>query len=118
MTQVAEDRVSSEPESKIPVAPGQIIGDRYRIGAIIGEGGMGVVCAATHVGLGTPVAVKLTQSPDSSARFENPQHDFPQRIEYRRTGHALHAEIAGPRQGKERVIAFDYELCAREPKRP
>jgi hypothetical protein len=65
-----------------------------------------------------PVAFKLTQSTDSSARFENPQHDFPQRIEYRRTGHALRAEIAGPRQGKERVIAFDYQLCPPEPKRP
>ena len=65
-----------------------------------------------------PVAFKLTQSTDSSARFENPQHDFPQRIEYRRTGDGLHAEIAGPRQGKERVIAFDYKLCARAPKRP
>jgi hypothetical protein len=65
-----------------------------------------------------PVAFKLTQSTDSSVRFENPQHDFPQRIEYRRAGHALHAEIAGPRQGKERVIAFDYELCPPEPKRP
>ena len=65
-----------------------------------------------------PVAFKLTQSTDSSVRFENPQHDFPQRIEYRRTGGALHAEIAGPRQGRERVIAFDYTLCAAEPKRP
>ena len=65
-----------------------------------------------------PVAFKLTQSTDSSARFENRQHDFPQRIEYRRAGDALHAEIAGPRHGKERVIGFDYQLCTSEPKRP
>ena len=64
------------------------------------------------------VAFKLTQAGDSSARFENPAHDFPQRIEYRRNGNALHAEIAGPRQGgKELVIGFDYEVCASEPKR-
>jgi hypothetical protein len=36
---------------------------------------------------------------------------------YRCAGNALHAEIAGPRQGKDRVIAFDYELCPPEPKR-
>jgi hypothetical protein len=64
-----------------------------------------------------PVAFKLTQSSDSSARFENPQHDFPQRIEYRRAGRGLRAEIAGPRHGQERVIVFDYEPCA-EPRRP
>jgi serine/threonine-protein kinase len=62
VTHAAEDRESSRPESSNPVVPGQIIGDRYRIGAIIGEGGMGVVCAATHVGLGTPVAVKLIRA--------------------------------------------------------
>jgi hypothetical protein len=42
----------------------------------------------------------------------------PARFEYRRAGRALHAEIAGPQRGKERVIAFDYELCTPEPKRP
>ena len=76
MTHEAEDRVSTEPETSIPVTPGQIIGDRYRIGAIIGEGGMGVVCAATHVGLGTPVAVKLIRAgvkhgSESVLRFMN-----------------------------------------------
>ena len=45
-------------------------------------------------------------------RFENPAHDFPQRIEYRREGDALHAEIAGPGDaGKENVIGFDYTRC-------
>jgi hypothetical protein len=61
------------------------------------------------------VAFVLTQASDTSARFENPAHDFPQRIEYRRNGNALHAEIAGPRKGgKELVIGFDYVLCAGE----
>ena len=65
-----------------------------------------------------PVAFKLVQSGESSARFENRAHDFPQRIEYRRAGQALRAEIAGPRGSKEVVIGFDYELCAADPKRP
>ena len=58
-----------------------------------------------------PVAFKLTQAGATSARFENPAHDFPQRIEYRRTGSSLRAEIAGPRGGGERVIGFDYAAC-------
>ncbi len=45
-------------------------------------------------------------------RFENPEHDFPQRIEYRRDGDRLYAEIAGPgEQGEEQVIRFDYARC-------
>ena len=63
------------------------------------------------------VAFKLTQSGESSARFENPAHDFPQRIEYRRNGNAMRAEIAGPRGGQERVIGFDYLLCGGEAKK-
>jgi serine/threonine-protein kinase len=62
VTTQAEEPITAPSESSSPVAPGQIIGDRYLIGSIIGEGGMGVVCAATHVGLGTPVAVKLIRA--------------------------------------------------------
>lgn len=51
--------VSEQPG---PIAPGQVIGGRYLVGTLIGQGGMGVVCAATHVGLETPVAIKLIRS--------------------------------------------------------
>jgi len=45
-------------------------------------------------------------------RFENPQHDFPQRIEYRRDGDMLHAEVAGPgNNGVEAVIRLDFRAC-------
>jgi serine/threonine-protein kinase len=61
---MSEPALSEEPKSaRVPkssgVSPGQIIGDRYRVDEPIGEGGMGVVCRATHVGLETPVAIKL-----------------------------------------------------------
>lgn len=60
-------------------------------------------------------AFKLIEADSSSARFENPAHDFPKRIEYRRDGNAMRAEIAGPgRDGKERVIGFDFVVCPGE----
>ena len=40
-------------------APGTIVAGKYRIERPLGEGGMGFVVAATHVGLGTQVALKL-----------------------------------------------------------
>ncbi len=59
-----------------------------------------------------PIPFRLTASGDGWARFENPQHDFPKRVEYRRTAGGLHAEIAGPGEGgKELVIPFEYQPC-------
>ena len=40
--------------------------------------------------------------------FENPAHDFPQRIIYRREGERLHARIEGAKDGKSRGIDFPY----------
>jgi hypothetical protein len=60
----------------------------------------------------SPTAFQLMASGKGWARFENPQHDFPRRIEYRRTESGLHAEIAGPgTDGKEKVIPFEYKRC-------
>ena len=59
-----------------------------------------------------PTAFKRTAGGTNWVRFENPQHDFPKRVEYRRSGNALHAEIAGPGEnGKEIVIPFAYQAC-------
>jgi hypothetical protein len=59
-----------------------------------------------------PTAFRRTAGGADWARFENPAHDFPTRVEYRRRGEALHAEIAGPgKDGKEVVIPFDYAGC-------
>lgn len=44
--------------------------------------------------------------------FENPAHDFPNRIEYRSKGDALRAAISGPGEdGKPHEIRFDYQRC-------
>jgi hypothetical protein len=58
-------------------------------------------------------AFRLSASGTHWARFENPQHDFPKRVEYRRTAKdRLQAQIAGPgKDGDEQVIAFDYTAC-------
>ncbi len=59
-----------------------------------------------------PTAFRRTAGGERWVRFENPDHDFPQRVEYRRYGDALRAEIAGPGEnGKEVVITFDYSRC-------
>ena len=49
---------------------------------------------------------------DGWIRFENSAHDFPNRIEYRRDGDAMHAYITEPgRDGKEMKIPFEYRRC-------
>ena len=61
---------------------------------------------------GAPTVFRMTASGADWARFENPKHDFPKRVEYRRTPQGLHAEIAGPgKDSKELVIPFDYRAC-------
>ena len=59
-----------------------------------------------------PTVFKKTDDGESWVRFENPDHDFPRKIEYRRNGDTLHAEVSGPGgDGSESVIHFEYHLC-------
>src|SRR5580692_11053877 len=56
------------------IKPGELLAGRYRIESVLGEGGMGVVVAATHMQLGKKVAVKilrreLASDDEQSARF-------------------------------------------------
>lgn len=44
--------------------------------------------------------------------FENPAHDFPKRIIYRRAGDTLTAAIEGPMNGQTRKIEFPYKRAA------
>lgn len=65
------------------------------------------------------VEFRQVQADRGRVRFENLTHDFPKRIEYRRNGDALHAEISGPsKDGRELAIVFAYASCADETKRP
>ena len=49
-----------------------------------------------------------TRISESELVFENPAHDFPQEVGYRRAGDALLAWIRGTRDGKDRRIEFAY----------
>jgi hypothetical protein len=55
---------------------------------------------------------KQTAGGESWVRFENPDHDFPQLIEYRREGDMLYANIAGLNsKGEEVDFDFDFSPC-------
>jgi hypothetical protein len=57
-----------------------------------------------------PVVFRLVKSSDGEAVFENPQHDFPQRIIYRRESpDALFARIEGDEKGVTKGIDFHYK---------
>jgi hypothetical protein len=50
---------------------------------------------------------------DSVVTFENPAHDFPQRVIYRRRGRdSLIARIEGTRNGRVRGVDFPYSRAA------
>ena len=49
---------------------------------------------------------KLTSVSEREVRFENPTHDFPQRIIYRRDADTLLGRIEGISNGKERAVDF------------
>jgi serine/threonine-protein kinase len=63
-----------EPPDRL-LEPGTVLGERYRIEAMIGQGGMGTVYRAQHLTLGKSFAVKVlkamhTARPDFVVRFQ------------------------------------------------
>src|SRR5215472_7234192 len=55
-----------------PVRPGDVLAGKYRVERVLGSGGMGVVVAATHLQLGTQVAIKFLL-PAANASAEAPE---------------------------------------------
>ena len=59
---------------------------------------------------GKPTAVFRSRTlAEREVVFENLQHDFPQRVGYKREGDSLVAWIEGPRNGQTRRIEFPYQ---------
>jgi len=55
-------------------------------------------------------AFRLTKSGDREATFENPGHDFPQRVIYRLRGDgSLLGRIEGTKNGKDRAVDFPLQ---------
>jgi hypothetical protein len=55
---------------------------------------------------------KLVKAGSGEIVFENPAHDFPQRILYKRTNDSLAARIEGTMGGKARGVDFPYTRVA------
>ena len=67
--------VKAEKAARPPFEEGAVIGERYRISKLLGEGATGTVYAAEHIPLRKKVAIKilhpeLTDTPEGVARFE------------------------------------------------
>ncbi|WP_202840908.1 DUF6265 family protein [Luteimonas saliphila] len=67
--------------------------------------GREVFYVADVPGNAAPVRFRLVEQSESAVAFENPGHDFPQRIAYRRDGERLRATISG--DGREASFAFE-----------
>jgi len=50
-----------EPTPTPPISLGGVVAGKYQVDQVIGFGGMGIVCAATHLELGTPIAIKFVR---------------------------------------------------------
>ena len=62
---------------------------------------------------GQPSAVFVSTTIDvSTVVFENPTHDYPQRVGYKRDGDSLLAWIDGTANGKSRRVEFPYRRVA------
>ena len=71
----------------------------------------GQIAYVVALGLGAKsTAFKLIKSSDNEVVFENPEHDFPQRIIYRReSAEALFARIEGQEKGVNKAMDFRYK---------
>ena len=81
---------SAPSESEGPLAAGTLVAERYRIDALLGEGGMGAVYRAEHIHMRKQVAIKVLHAgmagtEEAVARFER---------EAIAAGHVTHPNVA------------------------
>jgi hypothetical protein len=70
----------------------------------------GEIAYVVSLGLSArPVSFKLIKSSENEVVFENPTHDFPQRVIYRReSADKVFARIEGQEKGVNKAIHFRY----------
>jgi uncharacterized protein DUF6265 len=78
---------------------------------IVREGAKGLEYVAKPSGQAEATFTSTRVSPNEAV-FENPAHDFPKRIIYKREGDTLTASIEGPMNGQTRRIDFPYTKAA------
>lgn len=61
------------------------------------------------VGKQGPIPFTLVKSSEQEVVFENPKHDYPQRIAYKRLGDELHARTELLDEAKPRTQSFPYK---------
>ena len=71
----------------------------------------GAVVYIAQPGGRPPTEFALTSSGPGLAVFENPAHDFPKRLSYRRTGQTLAVEVEGDEKGKPLRDAYTFTLA-------
>ncbi|MBC7977931.1 MAG: hypothetical protein H7138_23365 [Myxococcales bacterium] len=69
----------------------------------------GIVYLASPLGRDPPTVFSLVESARDRVVFENPTHDFPQRVIYEKQGHRLIGRIEGTKGGKTRSETWSYE---------
>ena len=74
----------------------------------IGETAEGLSYYASPGGR-APVEFRMKEAGDKRIVFENPQHDFPQRILYWREGDQLVARVEGTAGGKEKREEWRFD---------
>lgn len=81
------------------MTPGTVLGEKYRLVSIMGEGGMGTVWRGEHLALGAPVAVKLLQAREASSAEARARFD-------------AEAKVAASLRGPHVVQVFDFGFDA------
>jgi serine/threonine protein kinase len=95
---------STPSDPAIKPEPGVIIGSRYRIERVLGQGGMGTIFIATHVGIDGEVVLKVLR--DSNAQQRTYLRRFYQ--EARAISRLDHPNVV-------QVIEFGFDALARVP---
>jgi hypothetical protein len=76
------------------------------------EGGWAYL--ASPFGRSPPTVFKLTAAGAAEATFENPKHDYPRRIRYRREGDRLTATIDDGAGGKAQSWAYSRKAAGQQ----